>query len=100
MEISYLCAARLGDVLELNGRILWIKGSTLSKTRPALNNQGMVSAITYGDPVSPKCIFGTCEYVINTTKGGKVIAKTLTTGGIRLNVQPSKKPAFRLVQLP
>lgn len=36
MEISYLCAARLGDVLELKWQDIMDKG-TLSKTKPAPN---------------------------------------------------------------
>lgn len=78
MEISYLCAARLGDVLELKWQDIMDKGIYIEQNKTGTKqikewSPRLRTAIQLARNVS-SC---TCEYVINTTKGGKVIAKTL-----------------------
>ncbi|MFV2601090.1 integrase, partial [Escherichia coli] len=74
IEISYLFAARLGDVLDLKWLDIMDKGIYIEQNKTG-NKQikewspRLRTAIQLARNVS-SC---TCEYVIYTTKGGKVI---------------------------
>lgn len=97
MEISYLCAARLGDVLELKWQDIMDKGIYIEQNKTGTKqikewSPRLRTAIQLARNVSS----GTCEYVINTTKGGKVIAKTLNNWWNQAKRAAEQKPAFRL----
>ncbi|WP_284972507.1 Rrf2 family transcriptional regulator [Atlantibacter hermannii] len=78
MEISYLCAARLGDVLDLRWSEVLDSGIFIQQNKtgtkqikewsPRLRSAIQLSRNTFGT---------NGDYVISTSKGGKVITKTL-----------------------
>ncbi len=85
------CAARLGDVLELKWQDIMEKGIYIEQNKTGTKqikewSPRLRTAIQLARNVSS----GTCEYVINTTKGGKVIAKTLNNWWNQANASQQK----------
>lgn len=78
MEISYLCAARLGDVLELRWNEVMDEGIYIEQNKTGTKQIKEWSPRLKSAVQLARNMFGTGgEYVIATSKGGKVTAKTL-----------------------
>lgn len=78
MEISYLCAARLGDVLELRWNEVMGKGIYIEQNKTGTKQIKEWSPRLKSAVQLARNTFGTSgEFVITTSKGGKVTAKTL-----------------------
>ncbi|MBF0032039.1 tyrosine-type recombinase/integrase [Citrobacter freundii] len=78
MEISYLCAARLGDVLELRWNEVMDKGIYIEQNKTGTKQIKEWSPRLKSAVQLARNTFGTSgEFVITTSKGGKVTTKTL-----------------------
>lgn len=78
MEISYLCAARLGDVLELRWSEVMEKGIYIEQNKTGTKQIKEWSPRLRSAVQLARNTFGTeGGFVITTSKGGKVITKTL-----------------------
>ncbi|ELY4545723.1 tyrosine-type recombinase/integrase [Cronobacter sakazakii] len=78
MEISYLCAARLGDVLDLRWREVMEDGIFIEQNKTGTKQIKEWSPRLRAAIQLARNTFGTSgDFVVPTSKGGKVTAKTL-----------------------
>lgn len=78
MEISYLCAARLGDVLELRWNEVMDNGLFIEQNKTGMKQIKEWSPRLRSAIQLARNTFGTGgEFVVTTNKGGRVIPKTL-----------------------
>lgn len=78
MEVSYLCAARLGDVLGLRWSKVMDQGIYIEQNKTGTKQIKIWSPrLRSALQLARNTSVGNSEFVITTSKGGKVIAKTL-----------------------